>query len=93
MAAVSAGRTQSAIGAFYRRLSARIGKAKAIVATAAKLARIIYALLKNGTRFEETGADAYEQHYRDRVLRNLKRKAHALGFDLVEKPALAESVS
>lgn len=93
MAAVSAGRTQSAIGAFYRRLSGRIGKAKAVVATAAKLARIIYALLKNGTRFEEAGADAYEQRYHDRVLRNLKRKAHALGFDLVEKPALAESVS
>ena len=93
MAAVSAGRTQSAIGAFYRRLSGRIGKAKAIVATAAKLARIIYTLLKNGTLFEEAGAEVYEQRYRDRVLRNLKRKANALGFLLVEKPELAESVS
>lgn len=93
MAAVSAGRTQSAIGAFYRRLSARIGKAKAIVATAAKLARIIYALLKTGAHFEEAGADVYEQRYRDRVLRNLKRKALALGFDLVEKPSFTESVS
>ena len=93
MAAVSAGRTPSAIGAFYRRLSARIGKAKAVVATAAKLARIIYTLLKNGTLFEEAGAKAYEERYRDRVLRNLRRKAQALGFDIVEKPELAESVS
>jgi transposase len=75
MAAVSAGRTDSALGAFYRRLSARIGKAKAVVATAAKLARIIYTLLKNGSRFEETGADAYEQRYRARVVRNLKKRA------------------
>jgi hypothetical protein len=93
MAAVSAGRTQSAIGAFYRRLSARIGKAKAVVATAAKLARIVYTLLKNGTLFQEVGADAYEQRYRDRVLRNLRRKAKALGFELVEKPELEEVVS
>jgi hypothetical protein len=56
-------------------------------------ARIIYTLLKNGTLFQEVGADAYEQRYRDRVLRNLRRKAKALGFELVEKPELEEVVS
>jgi transposase len=91
LAAVNAGRTQTAIGAFYRRLSARIGAAKACVATAAKLARIIYTMLKNRTGFLDAGADIYEQRYRNRVLHNLKRRAAALGYQLTPLPASTES--
>jgi hypothetical protein len=48
IAAVNVGRTQTALGAFYRRLAARIGKAKAVTATARKLARISHEQLENG---------------------------------------------
>jgi transposase len=49
MAALNAGKSKTALGAFYRRLAMRIGSAKAVVATAAKLARIIYTMLKTRT--------------------------------------------
>lgn len=83
LAAVTAGRTTTAIGAFYRRMAARLGKAKAVVATAHKLARIIYMLLKHRLSFQDAGADAYEQRYRLRLASNLKRRAAALGLKLV----------
>jgi transposase len=83
MVAMNAGRTLSALGGFYRRLAARIGKAKAVVATAAKIARIVYLMIRNGTPYEESGCAAYEQRYRDRVVRNLQQRAKAFGFSLV----------
>jgi transposase len=83
LAAVCAGKTQTALGAFYRRLGARIGKAKAVVATAAKLARIIYTMIKNRVPFADTGADAYERRYRHRIVRSLKRRAAELGYELI----------
>lgn len=83
MAAVSIGRSRTAMGAFYRRLSARIGKAKAVVATAAKLARAIYSMIKHGSAYVDPGVEAYERKYRDRTIRNLKRSAAHLGFQLV----------
>lgn len=83
-AAVAAGRTDTAIGAFYRRLAARIGKIKAITATARKLAVLFYNTLRHGSRYADPGADWYEQHYRERVLQNLQRRARSLGLRLVE---------
>ena len=56
--------------------------AKAITATAYKLARIIYAMLKYGMAYVAQGREAYEAAYRERLLRNLKRKAGALGYEL-----------
>ena len=61
--------------------------AKAITATAYKLARIIYALLKYGTAYVAQGLEAYETAYRERVVRQLKRKATELGLVLVERDA------
>ncbi len=84
MAAQAAGRTQTAIGGFYRRKKGALGAQKANKATAHKLARIVYHLLRTRSEYVETGAEAYEQAYRDRVVRNLKRRAHSLGYDLVE---------
>lgn len=82
-AAVSAGRTQTALGAFYRRLAARTGKPKAVTATARKLAILYYQALRFGMIYVDPGASSYEQRYRDRVIYNLKRRARNMGFDLV----------
>lgn len=83
MAAQSAGRSNTAIGAFYRRLKAKHGPAKANVATAHKLARILYAMLKTRQPFEDLGAEHYTQRQKERLLHNLTRKAKALGMTLV----------
>lgn len=83
LAAQAVGRSQSALGAFYRRMKARLGAPKAITATAHKLARMFYMLWTSGEPYRDPGADYYEQRYQQRVLDNLKKKASALGFDLV----------
>lgn len=93
MAAMTTMRTQTALGAFYRRKAAQIGKAKAITATARKLAEIIYSMLTNGTSYQEPGADVYEQRYRKRVLKNMEKRAKTLGFQLVPLETSAVEVS
>ena len=75
LAAYSLYRSKSAIGAFFRRKRAHLGPAKAITATAHKLARIIYNMLKHGTEYKDLGQDHYETRYRQRVLNNLKKRA------------------
>lgn len=84
LAAVAVGRTNTALGAFYRRLAARIGKAKAVTATARKIAIHFYNAMRFGTTYADRGADHYEQHYRDRVVKNLHRRAAEFGFKLQE---------
>lgn len=85
MAAQTAGKSNSALGAFYRRLRSRLGTPKAITATAHKIARIFYKLWTQGGDYTDPGMDYYEQRYRERMLKNLQKKAHNLGFNLVEK--------
>lgn len=80
MAAIAAGKSHSALGAYYRRLSARLGKAKAIRATAHKLARLIYTLLTKGEAYVDQGQGYYEEQHQQRVMKNLKKKALAMGF-------------
>ena len=82
LAAVSVGRTDTALGAFYRRLSARAGKAKAITATARKIAVLFYNTLRHGMSYADPGATYYEERYRQRVLGNLQRRAKSLGYVL-----------
>jgi transposase len=86
VAAASLERSDSALGAFFRRIRNRHGRPKAITATAHKLARIIYFMLKHHKPYQDFGADYYEQHYRSRVLRNLNRQAAKLGFRLQPSP-------
>jgi len=93
LAAQSLHRSESANGAFYRRMRARHGPAKAITATAHRLARIVYSMLKNRTAYADPGATYYEQRYRERAIRNLKRKAAALGLELGPVPARTVPVS
>ena len=92
LAAGTLGRTDTALGAFYRRLSARIGKAKAITATARKIATLFYNTLRHGMAYTDPGAGYYEDRYRERVLRNLRRRAKSLGFVLVEPDPHAAQV-
>lgn len=72
LAAVTIGRSDTALGAFYRRLAARAGKSKAITATARKIAVLFYNTLRHGMTYHDPGASHYEEQYRSRVLGNLK---------------------
>jgi transposase len=78
IAAQAVGRSKTALGAFYRRLKARLGSPKANTATAHKLARMIYRLLKFGKAYVERGEAAYELHFKNRLLRNLQKQASHL---------------
>jgi hypothetical protein len=73
-------RSPSALGAFGQRLAARRGLAKALTATAYKLARILSARLKPGLADVAQGLEAYATAYRERVGRQMKRTAAALGL-------------
>jgi transposase len=83
MAAASLHRSQTALGAFYRRIKSRAGGQYAVTATAHKIARIYYAMLTQGTAYVELGQQAYEQRYKERRLDHLKTQAKSLGFQLV----------
>jgi transposase len=85
MAAQSLHHSQSALGAFYRRMRGRLGAPKAITATAHKLAKIIYTMLQERVEFQEIGQAEYELRYKARSIALLKRKAAEAGFDLIEK--------
>jgi hypothetical protein len=69
LAAVTVGRSNTALGAFYRRLAGRIGNAKAVTATARKIAVLLYNAMRYGMDYRDPGADHYEQQYRDRVIK------------------------
>lgn len=83
LAALGVARSNCAMGAYYRRLAARMGAGKAITATAHKLARIVYAMLTKAEEFTAQKQHAYEEQYRQRTVAYLKRKAANLGFDLL----------
>ena len=83
MAAFTLFNSKSALGAYIRRQRARLGASKAITATAHKLARLVYSMLKKETAYVDAGQEYYEERYRSRIVQNLKRKAQELGFELV----------
>jgi transposase len=74
--------SKSALGAFYRRMRAKHGPMKASMAAAHKMARIIYSMLKTKKAYVDPGEQHYLEKYRNRITRNLKRKAAQLGFEL-----------
>jgi transposase len=83
IAAQSLSRSHCAVGAFYRRMRAKHGAAKANVATAHKLARIVYHMLKYRKAYVDPGEAYYEHQYRERTIRILERRAAKLGLQLV----------
>lgn len=86
-AATTLASSPSALGAYYRRKRAQGGPQFAQVATAHKMARTIYFLLKHHVPFIEIGAEAYEQKQRDREVASLRKKAARLGFNLTTSQA------
>ena len=87
MAAHALANSKCALGAFYRRLRARLGAPKPITATAHKPARIFYRMLRTKIPFIDTGQDYYDRQYRQRLTRSLKKRAAQLGFDLIPLPS------
>ena len=83
LAANALHRSDSALGAFLRRKKSHLGAPKAITATAHKLARIIYSMLRYGHQYADAGAEYYERQYQQRALRTAKRRAAQLGYQLV----------
>jgi transposase len=83
LAARSLYHSKSALGAYYRRVQAKHGPQLAIKATAHKLARIVYTMIKKHTEYHDLGELYYEQRYQERTLRRLHRKATELGFQLI----------
>jgi hypothetical protein len=77
-------KTSTALGAFYRRVAMRIGKAKALTATARKLAVLVYRVLSSKLVYNDPGADAYHQLNRTRELKSLRTRAKLLGLELVD---------
>ena len=83
LAANALHRSDSALGAFLRRKKAQLGAPKAITATAHKLARLIYTMLRHGQEYVDAGAEYYERQYQQRALRAAKRRAAQLGYQLM----------
>ncbi|RDD34682.1 Transposase IS116/IS110/IS902 family protein [Wolbachia endosymbiont of Cylisticus convexus] len=92
LAAHCVSRSNTALGAYCRRLKKRLGIPKAITATARKLACIFYNMLKYGQEYVEKGIDYYEKLYQDRMMKNLSKKAREFGYILVKNDELIEGV-
>jgi transposase len=83
-------KSKSALGGFLQRKKAQLGSPKAITATAHKLAKIIYHMLKNKTEYKNLGADYYEKQYQEKAKKSIIKKAAKLGLKVIEdiKPAV-----
>ena len=88
-AAHSVTRSHSSIGAYYRAMRARLGPKQAIVATAHKIARIVYHLLKTGEPYREESDTEYDRKRQERELKHLARRAQKLGYALARVPVTA----
>ena len=86
MAAQALANSNTGLGGFYRRIRARLGSPKAITATAHKLARIFYRMWTTRQSYTDLGSDYYENRYKERVLRNITRRARELGYDAILQP-------
>jgi transposase len=75
--------SQSALGAYFRRLCGRMDKAKAVTAAAHKLARLVYTMLTKGQEYADQGQLYYEERFRERAVRQLQRRANKLGMLVV----------
>lgn len=82
MAAQSVSRSHCALGAFYRRMKGRLGPAQALVATAHKIARTVYHMLKDRVQYHDIGAAEYNNRFREREMQYLQKKAAKLGYTL-----------
>ena len=86
MAALSLRHSETALGAYYRKIARRIGGDVAVFATARKLAILIYRLLRWGQQYVDEGAEAFEKRYQESRMAALKSKVNELGYELVQSP-------
>lgn len=93
MAAYTLTHSQSALGAFSRRMKAKLGAAEGITATAHRLARIIYAMIKHGEAYVREGQEAAEKKFQENKLRTLKKMAKAAGMEITPIQPFAQCVS
>jgi transposase len=91
LAAQSVSRSQSAVGAFYRRIRAKHGAPVAVTATAHKLARLVYHMLKERQPYRELPLERYAEQQRERAVRALQRQAQRLGLQLIPQATAAVS--
>jgi transposase len=89
LAATTLLRSQSYLGAQYRRLRTRLGAPKAVTAMAHKLARLVYRMLKWGHEYADKGLQYYEERHREQQVHLLKKRAAKLGLQIVEPTAAA----
>ena len=87
MAASTLRTSQTYLGAQFRRLRTKLGPPVAIKAMAAKLARLVYRMLRFGMQYVDQGAEFYEAQHRKLQISHLKRKASQLGFQIIEASA------
>jgi len=87
MAATTLRLSKTYLGAQFRRLRTRLGAPIAIKAMAAKLARLVYRMLRCGMKYVDRGAAFYDAEHRQRQIKQLKSKAAKLGFQIVQAPA------
>jgi len=93
LAAWSLIRSQSALGANFRRLRSKLGAPKAVTAMAHKLARLVYRMLKFGADYIDKGMEAYESRYRHQQTKWLTKQAAALNFQLIPASNITDWVS
>jgi transposase len=86
--AQAAGRTQTYLGARFRRLAARKGGKKAAVAVAHKIIRIVYYLLTRQTVYQDLGVSYLDQRDRQAVERRAVRRLESLGYTVTLEPAV-----
>lgn len=86
---MTVGRSDTALGAFYRRLAGRIGTARAVTATAREITVLFYNAMRYGMDYRDPRADHHEQQYRDRVVKQLHRRAVQFGFALQPRESMA----
>ena len=87
--AITVRRSESWLGAKHRHRLARMEKARAIKATAHEIARLVYAMLRDGTEFVERSIADFEKAHQDRKIAHIRRQAHAIGCVLVPIPTAA----
>ena len=75
-------RSKGALGAYLRRQRSRLGAPKAITAAAHKLARIVYHLMRFGEAYVKQTEQEYAEQVRERLERQLERRARELGYEL-----------
>lgn len=93
LAAWSLMRSKSYLGAYLRRQRNRLGAPKAITAAAHKLARIFYTMVRYGVAYQKREEEDHLREHRERMERQLKRRARELGYEVVKKEQTATEAS